>query len=351
MTVDYDAAITTSNLLPVDFPTSPLNPTSFGLYAAIGTWQPDPLRRFLNGVRIRGANYGGENSFGVWQGGWCGRVITIANDGTGGTLKITVDGAQTAGVAFGASADDVKTALLALATLDVGDVGVTSDSPGSWVLHFPTRHVVDVDGSALTGGTITEFSDETKFGERPDILDPFAPITVWAYDECDLTEASREEIIERSQQVLALEEQVGVEREFAARLMLDAQDLPGSIQTATDIALAVGYLEAQMAMTGTTGYFHVGAQWPAAATVFNNLFVKQGTRWVSPLGNIWVIGGGYVDGLDDYIIATSQPFGWRDDTTTTTAIDTVHKDVFAAVTERSVAIGYESLIAAVQITA
>ena len=46
----------------------------------------------------------------------------------------------------------------------------------------------------------------------------------------------------------------------------------------------------------------------------------------------------------------SQPFGWRDEVAVTSAIDTVHKDVFAAIAERSVLIGYEHLITAVQIT-
>ena len=136
-----------------------------------------------------------------------------------------------------------------------------------------------------------------------------------------------------------------VEREFAERLKLDAADL-GAPQTATSLKAAVGYLEGAMALTNTIGYFHVGAQW--ASQEFG-LFTKNGTRWVSPLGHIWVIGGGYVEGLDDQIIATSKPYGWRDTPTTRTAVDQYH-NVFVAVAERSVTIGYEACIAAVTIT-
>jgi hypothetical protein len=341
--VDYDASIATNHLLPVDFPTPLVLPTNFGLYAAVGEWQPDPDSRFLSGVRVRGSNYGGENAFGVWGGGWCGEVITVTSSGSD-VWSVTVDGDSASGIAHDATADTVRTDVAALASLTGETVGVTSPAAGTWVITLTKRHDVSVDGDSITSKT------ETKFGTRPDILDPFAPITVWAYDECDLTEASRAEIIARAGQILALEEQVGVEREFAARLLLDANDLPGSIQTVTDISLAVGYLEAQMSLTGTQGYFHVGAQWAAAMTAFNGLFNRQGTRFVSPLGHVYVLGGGYVDGLDATIVATSQPYGWRDDPTITTAIDTVHKDVFAAVAERSVAIGYESLITAVTIT-
>jgi hypothetical protein len=186
---------------------------------------------------------------------------------------------------------------------------------------------------------------EIKQGERQGILDPFEPITVWAADECDLTEPSRREVEGNAQQILRLEEQPMVEREFAERLKLDAADL-GPAETAASLKLAVGYLEGAMALTNTIGYFHVGAQWASQEL---GLFVKNGTRWVSPLGHIWVIGGGYVEGLDDQIVATSQPFGWRDTATTRTAID-AHNNVYVAVAERSVTIGYEACIASVTIT-
>lgn len=347
--------LTTANGFdPVHFTPPPLNPTGFGLFAAIGDWQVDPDNRFLHGVDMRASasgNYGGENSSGVWQADWCGRVVTIDLSADGGTFTVTVDDVATSGQAFDVSAADLQTALIGLSTLDTGDVVVAGPADGVYVLNFPKRHAVSVNGASLTGtGHSIALTDEMKIGGRPDDLDPFEPITVWAADECDLTAPSRAEVIARVQQILRLEEQTDVEREFAARLLLDAADLPGSIQTATDLAGAVGFLEAQMALTNTLGYFHVGAQWVSQGAGPNGLILKSGTRWVSPLGHTWVIGGGYVDGLDDTIVATSQPFGWRTDVNVQSAIDTEFHDVFTAVAERSVLIGYESLITAVQIT-
>ena len=187
---------------------------------------------------------------------------------------------------------------------------------------------------------------QIKEGTRQGILDAFEPMTLWSADECDLTEPSRAEVVDNASQILRLEEQVMAEREFADRLKLDAADL-GAAQTAADLKLAVGYLEGAMALTNTLGYFHIGAQWVAQDS--DRLFTRSGGKWVSPLGHTWVIGGGYVEGLDDMIVATSQPYGWRDAPTTRTAMDE-RSNVFIGIAERSVTIGYEAAIAAVTIT-
>lgn len=188
--------------------------------------------------------------------------------------------------------------------------------------------------------------DDRKEGTRPPILDPFDPMTVWAYDECDLTEPSRREVEQRAAQVFRLEEQPTVEREFAARLLVDAADVPGGIAARPTLKEAVAYLEGAMAETNTLGCFHIGAHLPAVEAT---LFAKTGTARVSPLGHTWVIGGGYVAGLADTIVATSQPFGWRDEVRTRTAIDE-RRNVFAAIAERTVLVGYEAVIAAVTVT-
>ncbi|BBZ08286.1 hypothetical protein MDOR_24550 [Mycolicibacterium doricum] len=187
---------------------------------------------------------------------------------------------------------------------------------------------------------------ERKIGTRPAILDPFDPMTVWAYDECDLTEPSRREVEQRAAQLFRLEEQPTAEREFAARLLVDAADVPGGIAVRPTLKEAIAYLEGAMAETNTVGFFHVGAHLPAIETT---LFAKSGTARVSPSGNTWVIGGGYVAGLGSTIVATSQPFGWRDAVQIRTAIDERH-NLYAAVAERSLVIGYEALLAAVTVT-
>jgi hypothetical protein len=224
----------------------------------------------------------------------------------------------------------------------------------------PARHLTGVEirspgnyGGDLAAGvwaadwcSVPPFGGDRKTGDRPGSLDPFDPMTVWAYDECDLTEPSRAEVQARAMQIMRLEEQVMVEREFAERLKLDAADLEGPAQTAASFKQAVGYLEGAMALTNTLGFFHAGAQW--ASQEFG-LVLKSGTRWVSPLGHTWIFGGGYVDGLDDQIIATSQPLGWRDQVQLRTAIDE-RANTYAAIAERTVLVGYEAVVAAVTIT-
>lgn len=223
----------------------------------------------------------------------------------------------------------------------------------------PARHLHGVDfrpvGNYGGGGAFGVWEGswcdhpqpgQLKTGTRPTGLDPFYPVTVWAYDSCDLTEPSRNEVEARAAQVLRLEEQVAVERELAARLLLDAAELPGGIGTATDLTAAVAHLEGAAALTNTTVYFHVGAQWVSQDP--NKLFTRSGTTWTSPLGNVWIVGGGYVDGLEDHIVATSAPYGWRDEPQVRTAIDE-RANTFAAVAERTVLVGYEALVAAVEI--
>lgn len=188
-------------------------------------------------------------------------------------------------------------------------------------------------------------AEERKEGERPDILDPFAPTTVWAYDECDLTEPSRREVEARAAQTFRLQEPVMVERAFAARLNDDAADV--GIKSVPSLKAAVAYLEGAVARTNTMAFFHVAADLVATEV---GLFIKSGTARVSPSGHTWIVGGGYVEGLwPGLIVATSQPFGWRDQVQVRTAIDERH-NTFAAIAERTVLVGYEAVIAAAQIT-
>ncbi|QFP94634.1 hypothetical protein I5G59_gp14 [Mycobacterium phage LilMcDreamy] len=185
---------------------------------------------------------------------------------------------------------------------------------------------------------------QRKEGLRPGDDDlEFDSVTLWAYDECDLTEPSRAEVRARAAQVLRLEEQVAMERELADRMLQDAGTVD---QTAASLKLAVGYLEGALALTSTLAYFHVGAQWVSQEF---GLFIKSGTTFKSPLGHTWVIGGGYVDGLENIIVATSPVYGWRDEPTVRDAINE-RENTFAAVAERTVLVGYEQLIAAVEIT-
>ncbi|WP_019969758.1 hypothetical protein [Mycobacterium sp. 141] len=189
--------------------------------------------------------------------------------------------------------------------------------------------------------------EDIKTGERPDILDPFPAMTVWAFDSCDLTEPSRAEVRERAAQIFRLEEQTAAEREFSARLLADAAELPGGIASATDLVAAVGTIEAAFGLTNTLGLIHIGLQWLAPLTEAH-MVTRTGTGWTSPAGHRWVFGGGYVDGLGDTLVATSATFGWRNSVAVREAIDERHNR-FIAIAERSLVIGYEAAVGAVAI--
>lgn len=185
--------------------------------------------------------------------------------------------------------------------------------------------------------------ENLKTGVRPDFLDPFEPIVAWAYDECDMTAYSRALIEERAAQTLRLQEQVSVEHEFAIRMLADA----GTPAAAADIVAGVGALEALLAETNTVGMIHASAGLAAkAAAAF--LIVRSGTGLKTPLGHTWVFGGGYVAGLGDKLVATSQTFGWRNPAEVRTAIKP-QQNVYAAVAERAVVVGYEAAVGAVDL--
>ena len=186
--------------------------------------------------------------------------------------------------------------------------------------------------------------ESLKTGVRPDMdPDPFLPVTVWAFDECDPTTASQAEVQSRVQQILRLEEQTAVEQSFAARMSLDVAVLA----SAATLREAVSYLEGEIAKTNTVGFIHAGAQW--ATIGGGEIVLSSGTGLRTILGNRWVFGGGYVDGLNDVLVATSQVFGWRDAIQVRPVL-TAQQNNYAVVAERSIVVGYEKLIAAVQIT-
>lgn len=187
--------------------------------------------------------------------------------------------------------------------------------------------------------------DDLKDGARPVNPATFDPITIWAFDQCDLTAPSQAEVRARVQQNLRLREQVATERELSARLLTDSPNLA----TTTSFGWAIGQLEAELAKDGVLGLIHLGAQWAAVAAQ-SQLIRFNGAKLVSPLGHQYVFGGGYVEGLGNTLVATSQTYGWRDaptvrDTTKTEA------NQYVAVAERSLVVGYESAIASIEISA
>lgn len=185
--------------------------------------------------------------------------------------------------------------------------------------------------------------DDIKDGVRPSDLDTFAPLTVWAYDDCDLTPASQDEVRVRVTQNLRLREQVATERELATRLITDAPALTNT----NNFTRALGQLEGELAKTGILGVIHVGAQWAAVAAQ-SNLIKYNGAKLTTPLGHQWVFGGGYVEGLGARLVATSPTYGWRDAPEVRATVKT-SENRYVAVAERSLLIGYERAIATIQI--
>lgn len=186
--------------------------------------------------------------------------------------------------------------------------------------------------------------EDLKVGERPEFPDSFAAITTWAYDECDLTKRSQDEVRKRAGQVHLLQESNAVEALVAARLLADAP----TPEAVTSIVEAVAHLEAELAKTNTLGFIHAGAQ-HAAAAAQANLIVRSGTSLKTPLGHTWVFGGGYVDALDATLVASSQPLGWRGQVELLDGMKLEHNR-FKAIAERSLVIGYESAVAAAEIS-
>jgi hypothetical protein len=228
-------------------------------------------------------------------------------------------------------------------------VDIPADQPSRFLGGVAVRNVGNYGGESAFGVWGQPWcgdpgdSGELKYGTRPTDPEVFEPITVWAYDQCDLTEPSREEVRTRAQQSLRLNEQTAVERSFADRLLADT---PPTI-SAPDIVAALGHIEAAFAKTNTLGFIHISPHLiPVAAA--NNLVVRSGGGGTAALktnlGHTWVSGGGYGEGLGNTLVATSPTYGWRDQAQVREAID-YPTNTFAVVAERSVVVAYEHAVA------
>lgn len=185
---------------------------------------------------------------------------------------------------------------------------------------------------------------ELKDGERLGLSDPHEAVTVWAFDECDLTAPSQAEVRERALQNMRLREETAVEREFAGRLVLDA----GTPSGAASLIAAVGALEEALAATNTVGQIHASPRW-AAVAADAGLLTRTGVGYTTPLGHRWVFGGGYAPVLGDTLVATSPTFGWRTAPELRETIDHLGNR-FIAIAEASIVVGFEHAVAAVTVT-
>lgn len=187
--------------------------------------------------------------------------------------------------------------------------------------------------------------DDVKVpGVRPAMPDAFVAMTMLAMDEGDASTISQDEVRTRAQQAYRLQEPLAVETAFATRMLADA----GTADTADDIVGALGRLEGLLAQTSTVGVIHASAEWAASAA--QAMLVRyQNGKLLTPLGNQWVFGGGYVNGLQDTLVATSPTYGLRGPVDLRDGI--VYSDArYQAIAERSLVVGYEALIGAVEVT-
>lgn len=180
--------------------------------------------------------------------------------------------------------------------------------------------------------------DDIKTGERPDLLDPFVRATIWGYDEGLVEAVSQEDVNERAAQNLRLNAPVALEAIFAARALSDSPYNP----SLTDIVDAVGEIESWFGATGTLGFIHASPRLAALAAK-NQLIVRGGTGLKTPMGNTWVFGGGYEEGLELKLVATSQPYGWRTEPEVRGNSDVINRK-YGAVAEQSFVIGYEAVL-------
>lgn len=228
----------------------------------------------------------------------------------------------------------------------------TEDGPPRWLpagVQFRTRNyggdaAFGVWGAAWCVDPDDLTDDDIKTGTRPGDPDPFTAVTVWGYDQCDPRQVSQDEVRERAQQNLRIQEQTAVEKEFATDLLTRA----GTPGTADDLVAAVAKLEAALAKTDTVGVIHASAAYAAVAAQ-QQLLVRAGSALKTPMGHLWVFGGGYVDNLDATLVATSPVFGWRTDVAVRAALK-YEWNRFGVVAERSVVLGAETVVASVTIT-
>lgn len=187
--------------------------------------------------------------------------------------------------------------------------------------------------------------DDLKTGSRAAIPLPFDAVTIWAFDQCDMTPASRAETKARAQQTLRLNEQQHFEREFTGRLNADTTLAGGVALSTSDFVDAVGKLEELIADAGQQGFIHAPTKL-AARAANAQLLVKTGTGFQTPFGSRWVFGS-YAVGLNGNMVATSQPFGWRDEVQVRETLKTKWNE-HITVAERSAVVGYEHLFGAVK---
>jgi hypothetical protein len=143
--------------------------------------------------------------------------------------------------------------------------------------------------------------------------DPFvdaAPFVVYATLQCGPVGHTARELERKVRRRLANGEQTQAEAGLAISLATAATPVPAG--DPADIVSVVAELEEWLygsagAGYGNVGYLHASPR-TAAYAAFGSLMVREAPLWKTPLGSIWVFGGGYPDGL---VFASGHTTVWR----------------------------------------
>lgn len=192
--------------------------------------------------------------------------------------------------------------------------------------------------------------DDVKKGVRPtfDETRPFTHDVVFGADQNyvgNLAEYEREETRDRALRALLRHQQVTAERQLATRMLADLTALSIATGTATSVVDALGQFE-DIAAELAVGGLHIHGR-PYFASVEPSPFTADLQTKVGHLQ--YVAGGGYVDTLQDTLVLTSPVLGWQGAEEQNEAVKHQYNQ-FIAVAERSVLLGYEKIIAAVEIS-
>lgn len=183
-----------------------------------------------------------------------------------------------------------------------------------------------------------------KGGPRGPVSEPFPPVVVWGWDQCDPQEADTD-LQARARQLVNVHFPRALEEAFAARALADA----GAPAAATDLVDAVGRLEQSLAATGVLGVVHA-PRYLAAAAARDNLVVRSGPLLRTPLGHVWVFGQGYTGPLGDplTLVATGPVHHWSGDLPARDGLD-ANLNQRAALAERAGVAVYECAAFAVTV--
>lgn len=188
---------------------------------------------------------------------------------------------------------------------------------------------------------------EKVFDEIPAFIEP-DPFVVYGSSTCGSvgTDAARAEL--RARQNLENGEQYEVESAMATHLSL--ADVP--LGAAASIVEAVSELEQWLYGTqayGREGYLHASPE-VAALAASEHLWEQDGSRYRTPYGTIWSVGGGYPPGT---IWISGEARVWRSDIEVPDPIQTFDRAInqWYVIAERAYAVAVECAVASMTLGA